>query len=365
MNDRDLLSGLPLRGGGVTRLISPENPTGAKGAAAPWAPNPDDPNLKFSRAALDLGKGWKVRPFVNLTPGELLTIADIEGPGTIVHMWMTSDLKEYRALVLRIYWDGEETPSVEVPLGDFFAMGHDGAPHTVTSVPITVAPRRGLNCYWQMPFRKSARITIANEGPLEAKIFTYSIMYRLEAVPDDAAYFHAQWRRSIGRREHPEHTILDGVRGRGTYVGTYVAWSAFSRGWWGEGEVKFFLDGDVDLPTICTTGTEDYFGGAWCYYRDLEKDRREQEFSAPFLGLPLARIDDPQGPRLFSLYRWHLLDAIGFSSDVRVTIQTLGWWPDWKYEPLTDDLASTAYWYQTEPHVPYPTLPVVSARWGR
>lgn len=148
-------------------------------------------------------------------------------------------------------------------------------------------------------------------------------------------------------------------------IGTYLAWSPLSRGWWGEGEVKFFIDGDDDLATLCSTGTEDYFGGAWCFYRDQANDRREQEFSSRFLGLPLARIDDPCGPRLFSLYRWHILDAIGFTRDLRVTVQTLGWWPDRKYEPLTDDLASTAYWYQAETHAAFPALLPVSARWGR
>ncbi|TAK23087.1 MAG: DUF2961 domain-containing protein [Chloroflexota bacterium] len=365
MDFGNMLSGLPFQAGVVTRMLTPENPTGAKGAAAPWAPNPDDPHLAFSRPAIDLGKGWKVRPFIGLKSGETVTIADIAGPGSIAQMWMTSDLTEFRALVLRMYWDGEVNPSVEVPLGDFFAMGHDAAPHTVTSMPVTVAPLRGLNSYWPMPFRKHARITISNEGPIDARIFTYSIVYRLQAIPDDAAYFHAQWRRGLTKREYPEHTIVDGISGRGVYVGTYLAWSALSRGWWGEGEVKFFIDGDNDLATLCSTGTEDYFGGAWCFYRDLANDRREQEFSSPFLGLPLARIDDPRGPRLFSLYRWHILDAIGFTRDLRVTIQTLGWWPDRKYEPLTDDIASTAYWYQAEPHAPFPTLPPVSARWGR
>jgi hypothetical protein len=359
------LGALPFRSGIVTRQITPENPSGEKGSACPWVPDPDDPNLPHSRAALDLGKGWKVRPFIKLASGDTATLADVEGPGCISHLWITSDLPQFRALALRFYWDGEASPSVEVPMGDFFALGHDGAPHTVTSLPVTVAPRRGCNCYWPMPFRRHARVTLENQGLIDAGIVAYAITYHLGPVPDDAAYFHAQWRRSLTRREHPEHTILDGVAGSGVYVGTYVAWSAFSRGWWGEGEVKLFIDGDGELPTIAGTGTEDYFGGAWCFSRDPQHDRREQEFSAPFLGLPLARIDDPQGPRLYSLYRWHVLDPIGFREDLRVTIQALGWWPDRKYQPLTDDLASVAYWYQTEPHRDFPPLPPVHERWGR
>jgi hypothetical protein len=359
------LGALPFQAGLVTRQITPENPTGAKGAACPWQPDPGDPFLPHSRAAVDLGKGWKVRPFIKLPSGQTATLADVEGPGTISQIWITSDLAEYRALVLRFFWDDEEAPSVEVPMGDFFAMGHDGAPHTVTSLPVTVAPRRGLNCYWPMPFRRRARVTLENQGPTDANIVAYAILYHLGPVPDDAAYFHAQWRRTLTRRDLPEHTLLDGVTGPGVYAGTYLAWSALSRGWWGEGEVKFYLDGDGELPTICSTGTEDYFGGAWCFYRDLQHDRREQEFSAPFLGMPLARIDDPQGPRLFSLYRWHVLDPIGYERDLRVTVQTLGWWPDRKYQPLTDDVASTAYWYQREPHAPFPPLADVRMRWGR
>jgi hypothetical protein len=279
-------------------------------------------------------------------------------------MWITSDLPQFRALVLRLYWDDEATPSVEVPLGDFFALGHDAAPHTVSSLPVTVGPRRGLNCYWPMPFRGRARVTLTNEGPLDARIVAYAILYHLGPVPAGAAYFHAQWRRSQTRREHPEHTILDGATGRGVYVGTYIAWTALSRGWWGEGEVKFYLDGDGALPTLASTGTEDYFGGAWCFYRDAT-DRREQEFSAPFLGMPLARIEDPQGPRLFGLYRWHIADPIGFAENLRVTVQTLGWWPHRKYQPLTDDLASVAYWYQSEPHSAFPVLPPLQERWSR
>ena len=215
-----------------------------------------------------------------------------------------------------------------------------------------------------MPFRRHARITLTNESPQDVNIVAYSITYQLGPVPDDAAYFHAQWRRSLTKREHPEHTILDGATGKGVYVGTYIAWTALSRGWWGEGEVKFYLDGDDELPTIAGTGTEDYFGGAWCFYRE-QTDRREQEFHSPFLGLPLARIDDPHGPRLFSLYRWHIMDPIGFSQDLRVTIQTLGWFPHRKFQPLTDDLASVAYWYQAEPHGAFPAFPTLQERWSR
>jgi hypothetical protein len=216
-----------------------------------------------------------------------------------------------------------------------------------------------------MPFRRHARVMIENSGPKDANIVAYAILYHLHPVDDHVAYFHAQWRRSITQRDYPENVLLDGVSGRGVFVGTYLAWSAFSSGWWGEGEVKFYLDGDNDQPTISSTGTEDYFGGAWSFSRDRKADRREQEFSTPYLGMPLAGIEDPAGARRYSLYRWHILDSIGFESDIRVTVQALGWWPHRKYQPLTDDIASVSYWYQNEPHAQFPTLPPVHERWSR
>ncbi len=357
------LSSLPLGAGVITRQISAENPTGEKGSGCTWEPNPNDSNLAHSGPAMDLGRGWKVRPFIPLKAGETVTLADITGPGCINQFFITSDLPEYRALVLRFYWDDEVTPSVEAPMGDFFAMGHDAAPHLVNSLPIVVGPHRGCTCYWQMPFRRRARITLENQGPKDAPVVAYRVLYKLHAVPDDAAYFHAQWRRSLTRREHPEHVIVDGIKGQGLYVGTYLAWSAFSRGWWGEGEVKFYLDGDGEFPTIADNGTEDYFGGAWCFKQDGIGP--EQAFNTPYLGMPLARTNDTQGPRNFSLYRWHILDAIGFAEDLRVTVQALGWWPGGRYEPLTDDIASVAFWYQVEPHASFPEFPTMQARWGR
>jgi len=186
-------------------------------------------------------------------------------------------------------------------------------------------------------------------------------------VPDDAAYFHAQWRRSLTRRDSPEHVIIDGIQGQGVYVGTYLAWTSFSRGWWGEGEVKFYLDGDGEFPTLVGSVTEDYFGGVWGFGRDAQRGQvhDEQEYSTAFLGCPLARITDTQGPRVYSLYRWHILASIGFAQDLRVTVQALGWWPGQVYEPRTDDIASVAYWYQREPHAPFPSFRSVEERWGR
>jgi hypothetical protein len=359
--DTKVLPGLPYQAGTVTRQISAENPTGDKGRACLWDPNPEDPYLRHSGPAVELGRGWKVRPFIPVRAGETAVLADFDGPACINQVWITSDFAWYRQLVLRIYWDNESEASVEVPLGDFFAMGHDSEPHLVNSLPVVVGPYRGCGCFWQMPFRKHCQITLQNEGAEDANIVAYKVLYKLEKVPDDAAYFHAQWRRSRTLPEHPEHVIVDNLKGRGVYVGTYLAWTAFSPGWWGEGEVKFYLDGDTEFPTIADNGTEDYFGGAWCFYQN-PKTRVEQTFSFPYSGCPLARNDDPEAPRRFSLYRWHVLDSIGFSQDLRVTVQALGWKPGRKYLALSDDIASVAYWYQLEPHAKFPPFPSKSAR---
>jgi len=341
------LGTLPLLSDAETRSICAENPNGERGAAAQAIPDANN-------AGAMLGQGWKVRPFLNLEPGTTTTLADVEGPGVIQHIWITVDPKAYRDCVLRFYWDGEETPSIEAPLGDFFCNGHN-IRHNVTSLPVAVNPSGGFNCYWPMPFRKHAKITIENQRHEAIWGFFYQISYALTEVPDNAAYFHAQWCRSVTPRECPEHVILSGLKGKGHYVGTFLAWTQMSTGWWGEGEIKFFIDGDSKFPTICGTGTEDYFGGAWCF---------GETYSTAFLGYPLWHKAEGQVPK-HDLYRWHVLDPIRFKQDLKVTIQALGWWPNGKYEPLTDDICSIGYWYQAEPHVAFPKFPAVHERWGR
>ncbi|MFA0767696.1 MAG: hypothetical protein OXFUSZZB_001024 [Candidatus Fervidibacter sp.] len=340
---------LPLLLDAETRSISAENPTGEKGGGAKAEPMPDNP-------ASELGRGWKVRPCITLKAGETVTLADIQGAGIIQHIWMTVSEKAYRTCILRMFWDDEETPSVEVPLGDFFCNGH-GLRYEVNALPIVVNPVGGFNCYFPMPFRQRARITIENQRWEDIGGFYYQITYALiPDLPDNIGYFHAQWRRSMTTREHPEHTILDGVKGRGHYVGTFLAWTQLSNGWWGEGEIKFYIDGDTEFPTICGTGTEDYVGGAWGF--------GGKTYSTAFLGYPFRKADAGEVPR-HCLYRFHIFDPIRFRSDLRVTIQALGWYPDGKFQPLTDDIASVAYWYQTEPHAPFPPLPTLRERWSR
>jgi hypothetical protein len=332
-----------------TRSISAENPTGEKGKGGMAVEGTGQ------YPARELGQGWKVSPSINLAPTTTVTLADIEGPGALQHFWLTVHPQWWRRIVLRFFWDDEDTPSVEVPLGDLFCNGWC-VRCNVTSLPVAVNPAGGFNSYWEMPFRKRARIVIENLSPEECRGLYYQITYTLTDIPDDAAYFHAQWRRNQPLPYGQVHTLLDGVHGQGHYVGTYLAWGVNNNGWWGEGEIKFYIDGDQEFPTICGTGTEDYFGGAW----DFEQPQGQYcVFSAPFSGLPQVIKPDGlyQSQQRFGMYRWHVMDPIRFQRDLRVTIQALGWRSEGRYLPLQDDIASTAFWYQAEPHAPFPTLP--------
>ena len=336
-----------------TRSISAENFTGAKGEGGKATDGTG------ADSARELGQGWKVSPSIHIPGSTTVTLADIDGSGAIQQIWLTVHPQHWRSLVLRMYWDEEETPSVEVPLGDFFCMGWCERAN-LTSLPVAVNPAGGFNCYWEMPFRRHARITVENLRPDEVRGFYYQINYTLTDVPDDRAYFHAQWRRSNPLPYATVHTLLDNVSGHGQYVGTYIAWGVNSTGWWGEGEIKFYLDGDADWPTICGTGTEDYFGGAW----NFEHPQGQYGvFSAPYSGMP--QVIKPDGlyrsQQRFGMYRWHVADPIRFKEDLRVTIQALGWRAALegkrRYLSLQDDIASTVFWYQTEPHGPFPKLP--------
>jgi len=351
------LGSLPFLTRAETRSVCPENPTGEKGKGGMAVPNLADPDLPFSKAASDLGQGWKVRPFVKPKSGETVTIMDVEGPGIIEHIWMATETNwngNGRACVLRFYWDGEATPSIEVPMTDFFAVGHDIFAR-VNSLAVVVNPMAALNCYWPMPFRKHVKVTFVNESEKDLSLMTYQITYSVTDVPANAGYFHAQWRRAVTSRSAPMHTILEGVKGQGRYVGTFLAWAQLSDGWFGEGEMKFFIDGDTKFPTINGTGTEDYFCGSYGF---------PEIYSTPYTGCTLKHTHE-DGPTKWSLYRWHIMDPIAFNEDLRVAIQALGWWPNGKYQPLADDVSSVGYWYQTEPHAEFPKLAPLSERWPR
>lgn len=333
-----------------TRSISPENFSGAKGQGGMAADGTG------ALAARDLGLGWKISPSIQIAPGETRDLAAIDGSGALQHIWMTPT-GNWRYSILRIYWDGAATPAVECPLGDFFACGW-GKYAQVSSLAVCVNPGSAFNCYWEMPFRQGARVTLTNIAD-EPMTLYYQITYAETSVPADAAYFHAQFRRVNPLPYKGVYTILDGVRGRGHYVGTAMAWGVNNTGWWGEGEIKFFLDGDGEFPTICGTGTEDYFCGAYNFDTSEHHNEHYHAFTSPYAGLPqIIRPDgNYQSQTRFGMYRWHIMDPIRFEQDLRVTIQALGWRSGRRYLPLQDDIASVAYWYQTLPTAPFPPLP--------
>jgi len=331
-----------------TRSISPENPTGdpGKGGMAKL----EDGTARNN--ARDLGQGWKVNPYINIEVGQTATLAEMSGPGAIQHIWMTPT-GTWRYSILRFYWDDEPNPSIEVPVGDFFGMGW-GVYAPLQSLAVTVNPGSAFNCYWVMPFRKKCRITMTNIGDEKMRLY-YQVDYTLTEVPDDAAYLHAQF-----RRKNPTsggiYTLLDSVQGRGQYVGTYLAWGVNNNGWWGEGEIKFFLDGDQQFPTINGTGTEDYFCGSY----NWDVHGRYTEYLTPYAGL--HQVIRPDGlynsQQRFGMYRWHIQDPIRFERSLRVTIQDLGWRTNGRYLLQQSDISSVVFWYQSEPHQAFPKLPL-------
>ncbi len=329
-----------------TRSISAENYGGDKGKGGMAT---EGTGLN---AARDLGRGWKISPCVVVKAHQTFDMADIKGPGAIQQMWFTPS-GNWRFGILRVYWDNEKTPSIECPIGDFFGMGWCKYAH-LNSLPVCVNPGSAFNSYWEMPFRKHCRMTFENLADEDMVLF-YQINYTLTDVPDDAAYFHAQWRRSNPLPYKEDYTIVDGIKGKGHFVGTYLAWGVNNNGWWGEGEIKFFMDGDKQWPTICGTGTEDYFCGSYGF----EIGGQYKEFTTPYAGMhQVIRPDGTyQSQQRFGLYRWHIMDPIRFEKDLRVTMQALGWQTYGRYLPLQDDLASVAFWYQKEPHGAFPKLP--------
>ncbi|RBP97350.1 hypothetical protein CRD60_07385 [Bifidobacterium aemilianum] len=349
---------LMMASGGRSRCVNAENPTGGKGVAA--------------MAASHLGPSRKGKPCLStVKAGECVTLMDVDGPGIIRHIWMTvtdktspKGLHVLRNLILEFYWDGEETPSVVSPIGDFFCCGHAQACR-INSLPVMVNPNRGFNCFFSMPF-EHARIVLRNDHNEDVPAFFYQIDYtEVDQLPADAMRFHAQWRRQKVTELAHDYVILDGVKGRGTYLGTYLALTALESRWWGEGEIKMYIDGDGDYPTWCSTGTEDYFGGAWSFAAfDDQGHMREETYNGPFMGFPFrsqtmatpeSAYWDQASPVMRGLYRWHLPDPIHFQQDLRVELQQIGTGENGLFE-RSDDVASVAYWYQTELHSPFPPL---------
>ena len=337
-----------------TRSISPENFHGAKGQGGMATTGTG------SSAARDLGVGWKISPSVIIKSKTTFTIAEIDSAGSIQHIWMTPT-GNWRYSILRFYWDDETTPSVEVPVGDFFGMGW-GQYASLNSLPVTVNPGSAFNCYWPMPFRKKCKITMENIDDKDMFLY-YQVDYVLTDVPNDAAYFHAQFRRVNPLPNKQDYVLVDDIKGKGQYVGTYIAWGVHNNGWWGEGEIKFFMDDDGAYPTICGTGTEDYFCGSYDF--DTKKknalgisETNYTEFSTAYAGLHQVIKGDGHYAvqQRFGMYRWHITDPIRFEKNLKVTIQALGWREGGKYLPLQDDIASTVFWYQTPGHTIFPKL---------
>ena len=308
-----------------------------------------------SSAAEDLNKNGDARA---IEVGETLVLGKLEGPGVITHFWNTigtRDLFAGRSLVLRIYWDGAEEPSVEVPLGDFFGVGH-GAGSTFESLPVSVSSfGRARSCYWQMPFRKSAKVTVTNDSPTHRldSFYYYLDWQQVESLPDDTVYFHAEYRQAMPA-EPGDYTILE-TEGRGHYVGTVYSAQQTKTGWYGEGDDRFYIDGE-SYPSLSGTGTEDYFGDAWGF----------RKFSTPYFGVSLWEGYFP-GDRS-TAYRWHLLDPVAFRKSLKVTIEHRGSVftdqgvekggfierPDW--------LSSVALWYQEPARGVSSVLPPVAER---
>jgi hypothetical protein len=349
-----------LTAGDRSRSVTAENPTGAPGEGG--------------RAASILGPGRKGAPCITLPAGETTVLADLSGAGEIRHVWFTVGTHTeavgfvLRDLVLRMYWDGSETPAVEAPLGDFFCNGN-GQRSLVTSSLVLVAPTGGMNAYFAMPFAEGARITIENQHPVDVGGLFYQIDYveKQDASAIGPLRFHAEYRRENPTVRGVDYTVLDGVEGSGVLVGTSLTIVQLERYWWGEGEMKFFLDGDTEHPTICGTGTEDYYGGAWAFQDRLSKEFEPQvlTYSAPYVGYPTYATRDESQQAVYAtamapvhgMYRWHEPDPIYFHSSLRVTLQQIGQvGPD--LVERSDDVSSVAYWYQdapSRPARPFPT----------
>ena len=323
----------------LTRSISAENRTGGKGRGGMAVTGTGE------HAARELGRGWKISPSIRIRAGETALLGQAEGSGIINHIWLTIGSKSpavLRRFILRIYWDSAENPAVECPVGDFFASANPDF-WQVSSLAVCRNPRSGYNCYWPMPFHGGFRITAENLDDTDLTLY-YQIDYELTGLPAGALYFHARFSRTNPLPYGEVYTILQRICGRGNYVGTYMVWGVNSNGWWGEGEIKFYMDGDTEFPTICGTGTEDYFCGSY----NFDVNGQYLPFSSPYSGFyPWPTDATYKSQKRFSMYRWHLFDPIRFEEDLRVTIQALGWRPgkEPRYLLLRDDISSVAYFY--------------------
>jgi len=314
-----------------SRSISYENPTGEPG--------------KGGKAASKLGVGRKGSPCRTLKPGEVSVLCDIKGPGVIRHIWMTTRPEpiNLRSMVIRAKWDNQEHYSIECPLGDFMGIAH-GRVKAYQSAVHSVGERAGMNIWLPMPFTKRAFLTVTNEGSKPSVLF-YQIDYTLgDKLPLNVGRLHVLFRRENPTTLKKDFQLLPHRTGKGRFIGSVIGVRPLSGNWWGEGEVKVYMDGDKDFPTICGTGSEDYVGLSWGMQQ------------TPYLyhGCSLN-----EGGYV-CMYRWHLPDPIYWKKEIRVTIQQIGW-RNGLYE-RRDDWSCATFWYEPIPSAPLPPMPDVKAR---
>ena len=288
-----------------------------------------------------------------VAPGETHVLLDERGPGVITHIWMTflgpepqdwakAGSANHQEMLLRMYWDGAERPAVEAPVGEFFANCF-GRRSEVISLPVIVEDGDSYNCFWRMPFRKSARIEIVNQSDKPISLLYYNIDWiKKDKLPKDTPYFNAQYRQEYPCEHGKDYVLLD-TKGKGHYVGTVLAVRSRSPAWFGEGDEKIYIDGEAKA-SIWGTGTEDYFLSAWGL----------KTCSTPYFGVPCFDQWGIVGGHT-SAYRWHLSDPIVFNTGIKVTMEHFGWIaPDenpqhksTSWNEREDDYASVAFWYQT------------------
>ncbi|MHC4406609.1 MAG: glycoside hydrolase family 172 protein [Planctomycetota bacterium] len=316
----------------TSRSISFENPTGAAGEGG--------------KAASNLGAGRKGSPSRRIEPGQTVQLCDIEGPGTIRHIWLTTarDPAAQRALVVRAWWEGQEHPSIECPVGDFFGFAH-GRIMPYHSAVHSVGSTGGRNVWLPMPFVKRAKMTFTNEGAAAVPVY-YQIDYTVgDGLPDDVGRLHVLFRRENPTTTKEDFELLPERKNKGRFIGSVIGIRNLHPGqWWGEGEVKVFMDGDKEFPTICGTGSEDYVGLAWGIQQ------------TPFLYNGCSLNEN----NFVSMYRWHLPDPIAWRRHARITIQQIAWKNG--LAETEDDWSTATFWYEPTPSAPLPEMPDVEAR---
>ena len=316
-----------------SRSISFENPTGAPGQGG--------------KAASRLGVGRKGAPNRRIQPGETVGLCDIEGPGMIRHFWMTTSNvpKSLRAIVVRAYWEGQTYPSIECPLGDFMGFAH-GKCTAYQSAVHSISSSRGMNLWLPMPFTKRARITFINEGA-EPVILFYQIDYTLgDRHSHDVGRLHCLFRRENPTAPMQDFELLPERRSSGRFIGSVIGVHALTPGWWGEGEIKMYFDGDKEFPSYCGTGTEDYAGQGWGFT------------PTPYLYNGCSLCDN----NFYSFYRWYLPDPIYWRKEGRITIQQIGYKKGSGLVNRSDDWSCATFWYEPSPSAPLPPMPGAAAR---